>query len=313
MNRFIAENEDVYDKSFVVEEDGHRWEETPDDYLERIRHRNIKGYAVQIQHSGQWAEVKVFPIWKKRSFVPHAGEKSKETQKALNFKNAVRRLTRLLNHNFRLYEDWFCTYTADNNHLYLTEEECFAAAGRALNRIRYRYHRYGIPLKAVYKAEIKKAKDRFGRYIRDDQGRNMLRVHLHIVLNSGVPPMEIWQAWGIGYQKKSERLYYCREGFVKLATYLVKDTKKGKRKWNSTCNLEQPPPPKTLYAHREGTKSKVYDVAKNENLRADYFEKILPGYNFVESEATFNEHSSGAYLYSRMVLEDKTSKRRRTL
>lgn len=301
MPRFIADNEELYDKSFVAETYDRQWEETPDDYLERIRHRQIKGYAVQVQHSGQWAEIKVFPIWKKRSFVPHTGNRTPDAQQALNHKNAVRRLTRILNHNFKVYEDWFCTFTADNQHLCVTEDECFALANKAINRIRYRYKKAGISFRAVYKAEVKRAKDRFGRLIKDSSGRQLLRVHLHIVLNKGVPIYDIWKAWGIGQQKKAEQLYYLPEGFEKLANYLVKDTKKGRRKWNSTLNLQQPPPPKTAYAHKAGAKRRVFEIARNENLRQEYFENILPGYSFVKSESTYNEQANGVYLYSRMV------------
>lgn len=304
MKHYIADNENLYDKSFKLEINGQEYEETPDDYLERIRAKEIQGYAVEIYKTGPWAEVKLFPIWKKRSFVPHTGGKTPDAQAALNKKNAVNRLTRILNCNFRPYEDKFCTFTCDNAHIYETEEECYEAVEKAVKRIKYRFKKRGVQLKAVYKIEIKRAKDRFGRFIKNSSGNIMLRPHLHIVLNKGVPDDEIFKAWGLGWQKRNETLYYCKEGFVKLARYLVKDTKNGRRSWNSTLNLVKPPPPQKSFTHKAGTKKKVFSAAANENLRKEYFESILPGYIFVQADFTYNENTNGVYLHSRLEKEN---------
>ena len=97
MNRYTVNPDEIYDQSV--------YGETPDDFLERIRHRDIAHYTVQIIPSGDWAEIKIFPEWKKRSFVPKKGEKSPEAKQRQNHKDAVNKLTRILNHHFKPYED----------------------------------------------------------------------------------------------------------------------------------------------------------------------------------------------------------------
>ena len=109
MNRYTVNPDEIYDQSV--------YGETPDDFLERIRHRDIAHYTVQIIPSGDWAEIKIFPEWKKRSFVPKKGEKSPEAKQRQNHKDAVNKLTRILNHNFKPYEDVFATFTCDDDHL----------------------------------------------------------------------------------------------------------------------------------------------------------------------------------------------------
>lgn len=275
--------------------------ETADDFLERMRQKNIKSYAVKIFRSGQWAEIKIFPEWKKRSFVPHKGNTSDEKKAAQNKKDALRKLTRLLNHNYECYRDWFCTFTCDNNHLCRTGDECYKQINRAMNRIRYRFKKAGKPFVAVYKVEIKKARDRKGFYIKDSDGTQLLRGHLHIVFKAGVDIRTVNECWQMGNQKKSEVLRYYDEGFARLAAYFIKDTESGRRRWNCTTNLKAPPPPKVLYSSKAGRKSKVRELAINENLHKEYFENILQGYRFVDSEAKTNEYNNGVYLYARLA------------
>lgn len=292
MKHYTTSPEEVYDLPA----------ETPDDYLERIRHRDIAHYCIQFIFSGQWAEIKIFPRWKERAFVPKKGNKTPDKQQKLNHRNAVYKLTRILNHNFRPYDDMFCTFTCDSNHLYLTDEECFEEAEKAVARIKYRYKKANLPLKAVYKVEIKKAKNSLNQYIKTSDGRQLYRPHLHIVLNKGVNPLILERAWGLGKNKRLELLRYSPEGFLNLAIYLCKDTKPGKRKWNSTTNLAKPPPPRTLYSSSAGSKKKVSSIADSMREQAKYFEELLPNYHFVHSEESYNE-GSGVYMHARMEMK----------
>lgn len=293
MSRYTVNPDEIYDVPLGAE--------SADDFLERIRHKSISHYTVQFIFSGQWAEIKIFPQWKKRSYVPKKGNTTKEAQQRLNKKNAINNLTRILNHNFKPYEDLFFTFTFDDYHLVDNDDAGFELADKALRRIKYQYKKAGVELKAVSKVEIKKAKDSNSRYIRTADGRQLYRPHLHIVMNGGVDIPKLEKAWQYGRNKKVELLRYDREGFLKLATYLCKDTKEGRRRWNSTTSIEKPPPPKVLYSHRAAGKRKVSDVALNANLRKEYFEQLLPGYGFVQAGANINEMSSGTYIHARMA------------
>ncbi|MBQ5326501.1 MAG: hypothetical protein J6K80_04775 [Oscillospiraceae bacterium] len=291
--KYTVNPDEIYDSPLM--------DETADDFLERIRHRSISHYTIQYIFSGEWAEIKIFPQWKKRSQVPKKGNRTKDVQQRLNHRNAVHKLCRLLNHNFKPYKDMFCTFTFDDDHLVEDMATGFEMADRALRRIKYQYRKAGVPLKAVSKVEIKKAKDCFSRYIRTADGRQLYRPHLHIVLNGGVPFPLLESAWKYGSNKRIELLRYDREGFLKLAEYLCKDTQEGRRRWSSTTNLVKPPPAKNIYSHRAASKSRVSDVAVNANLRREYFEQLLPGYSFVQSGANINEASNGCYIHARMA------------
>ena len=293
MSRYTVNPDDIFDQQV--------YNETADDFLERIRHRDIAHYTVQVIPSGEWAEIKIFPEWKKRQYVPKKGNKTRETQQRLDHKNAVNKLTRILNHNFKPYEDVFATFTFDDDHLVLTDDEGFELAEKGIRRIKYQYRKAGIPLKAVYKVEIKRAKDCLSRYIRTPDGLQLYRPHLHMVMNTGVNMRRIEDAWALGRNKKIEMLRWSPEGFLKLAKYLCKDTKAGRRRWNSTAVIEKPPPPKNFYNNRAGGKRKVAEMATNRTLHKEYFEQLLPGYYFVQSETNINDMCSGTYIHARLA------------
>lgn len=293
MSRYSVNPEEIFDQTV--------WEETPDDFLERIRHKEISHYTVQIIPSGEWAEVKIFPQWKKRSYVPKKGQKSREAQQKLNHRYAVDKLTRILNQNFIPYKDKFITFTFDNEHLVLDDDAGFELAEKGIRRIKYQYRKAGVPLKAVYKVEIKKAKNSRGFLIKTVDGRQLYRPHLHIVMNGGVNPRKLEQAWALGRNKRIEDLRWEPEGYLKLAMYLCKDTKEGRRRWSSTTNLEKPPQPKTVFSSKFGGKRRVGEIAGNKDLQRGYFEQILPGYFFVQSEQAINEDSNGTYIHARMA------------
>lgn len=296
MNRYTVNPDEIYDQYLTAE--------TADDYLERVRSKDICRYTIQRIFSGDWVEVRIFPEWKKRSFVPKKQSGTKEAQQRLNHRNAINKLTRLLNHNFTPYKDMFCTFTFDDKHLVLDEDTGFELAEKGIRRIKHQFKKAGVELKAVYKVEIKQAKRSDSSYIRTADGRQLYRPHLHIVMNGGVPMYKLVKAWAMGENKKIEMLRSSKTGFLKLATYLCKDTKKGRRRWNRTTNLIKPPPPKTTYSDKLGRKSRVFEVAKNENLHKDYFEQILPDYTFVQSTSTFSEFGSGCYIHARMARRD---------
>ena len=295
MNRYTVNPDEIYDKYLTAE--------TADDFLERVRSKDICRYTIQRIFSGDWVEVKIFPEWKKRAWVPRRGETSPDAKQRQNKKDAVNKLTRILNHNFVPYKENFLTMTFDDDHLVLDNDTGFEMAEKGIRRIKYQYKKAGVELRAVYKVEIKQAKRSDSSHIRTADGRQLYRPHLHIVLNGGVDWQKIEQAWAVGENKKLEMLRWSNVGFLKLAQYLCKDTKKGRRRWNGTANLIKPPPPRTTYSDKQGRKSRVFEIAKNKNLHKAYFEQLLPEYSFVESTSTFSDFGSGCYIHARMALK----------
>ena len=181
-------------------------------------------------------------------------------------------------------------------------------AEKGIQRIKYRYKKAGIPLKAVYKVEIKRAKNSKSKYLFTADGRPLYRPHLHIVMNGGVSQRTLVKAWKIGGNKRSEVLRWDPEGFYKLGRYLCKDTREGKRKWNSTLNLTKPPKPKTNYSGKAGSKSRVKEVAVCENLQKEYLEQLLPDYAFAQSTTYCNKVNNGCYIHARMYRKERKNK-----
>ena len=300
MSRYTVDPDEFFDRDICTE--------TADDFVERVRGKGVSHYAVQTIYSGEWAEVRIYPCWKSKGNAPKKKPPNEDAKKRYNHKVAVDRLTRLLNHNFKPGKDLFYTFTFDDAHCVETAEEGFALADKGIKRIKYRYKKAGIELKAVYKVEIKRAKNCKSKYLFTAEGRPLYRAHLHIVMNGGVDHRELMKAWKIGKTKRIEVLRWDPEGFYKLAKYLCKDTKEGKRKWNSTFNLEKPPQPKTSYSGKSNSKRKIAEVAVQTGLQKEYFEQILPEYAFAQSEVAFRDFGDGCYIHARMYRKEKAKK-----
>ena len=128
MNRYTVNPDEIYDKYITAE--------TADDFLERVRSKDICRYTIQRIFSGDWVEVKIFPEWKKRAWVPKRGETSPDAKQRQNKKDAINKLTRILNHNFVPYKDYFLTMTFDDDHLVLDDDTGFDMAEKGIRRIK---------------------------------------------------------------------------------------------------------------------------------------------------------------------------------
>ena len=121
--------EDIYLTSFLQEPGQHdEWapyEDTPEEYLEAIRHKNVHGYMVKTTKAGKWLECEMYPIWKRAKDAPKESKEvgTSEAQQHLNDRKSIRRLARKINANFTPHIDYWCTFTSDNEHLYQTEAE----------------------------------------------------------------------------------------------------------------------------------------------------------------------------------------------
>lgn len=152
-----------------------------------------------------------------------------EAMAKINAKRAQRKLTRLINNNFKAGDySLSLTYTSDNRAL--TAEAAEDDLKKFLRNLRLRLKRLGIVLKYIAVTE---------------HGKRSL--HHHVVINGEVPVELVNKCWSFG------RVHITplddMGNYERLAAYLLKETSKNynnkelstcKWRWRSSRNLVQP-------------------------------------------------------------------------
>lgn len=303
--------QDIYTTSFLKTpgpSDGWEpWEDTPQEYLEAIRNPHVCRYAIKTTKAGKWLECEMYPMWIATRDVPRAPKiaSSSQAQKDLNDRNAKRRFCRKVNANFVEFIDWWATFTCDDEHLFLTEAAAQDFVGLFLKRLRRMYRGLDLELKYAYAIEYKMARDKYKRPIRDPEtGEQLVRPHIHIVLNAGPTAQQIMAKWQGGAIMQMRPLQPSHTGYTGLAKYITKSPKAGRRRFACSTNLKEPTVT-TSYNNRKASKNAVQRLAKDEQARPEWFEKLYRGkYKFVDCEAKYNAVNDGTYLYCRLELAD---------
>ena len=102
---------DDYDEIFA-------YTDTNDERLASLDDKSIIKYRVKTIKSGKVLESEVYPIWNTHKSTSRARKirESRDTQKRLNEKNALKRIIRLVNANFTDDDIW-CTFTYETAKL----------------------------------------------------------------------------------------------------------------------------------------------------------------------------------------------------
>ena len=203
-----------------------------------------------------------------------------EAMRIYNEEQAIRKLTRLINENFKP-EDWFITLHYEKHNRPKTLEEAEQMLSYFMRKLRVLYKKYGVELKYVKRTA-------FG-----DRGA----VHHHIIIPKGVTIQEINILWRefvkatFGARPPEYRSLYDTGEYSSLAAYIVKQ-KSGDnpytKKWISSRNLKRPLPERDQYV--EDIKWREPPVA-----RAGYYidtDSIRAGCNPINGRP---------YLFYRMV------------
>ena len=174
---------------------------------------------------------------------PQRKKKSKKTslaQAKINFKNAKRKLKRIIECNFTSYDYWvYVTYNDDNMPKNIKEAEYELEL--YIDRLRDPYKAKGADLKFVYVTETGKG-----------------RIHHHILLNNCIPQKILVEKWGKYVHKGNYyipigkvRVKHLRDNYITktgyksvsdVAGYMTKelslyDGMKYRHKWHSSRNL----------------------------------------------------------------------------
>ncbi|MCL2636943.1 MAG: hypothetical protein FWD48_01100 [Oscillospiraceae bacterium] len=258
--------------------------QSPDDFLELLRHENVKLYRTKTIKAGNQLECEIFPLFNPQEKIrAKEHEKSREAQKNLNHKNTKKNITRLSNANFTS-SDYWGTFGYDDNNLPATPEEALKDVKNFLRRLARLHKKQGLEFKYIYVTEFKHDGD-------------VVRAHHHIMMSGGISRDEIESKWNGGAYPQTRRLRVKHDcGLNGIANYLAKG-KSYERFWGHSKGLKQP---KIDIADKKITKRRAEKIAWDENCVPEIFEKLYKDYAFRSVEVKRSDFVSGVYIYVQM-------------
>lgn len=270
--------------------------DTNDERLASLSDKSIIRYRTKTIKSGNILESEVYPIWNTRSAVSRAKRfrESRETQKALNAKNAVKNLIRLVNTNFTDKDIWG-TFTYETKKLPNSIEDAQKEMSKFIRRLKYYGEKHDFePLKYVYVTEFE-----------DDEKKGKKRVHHHIVCN--FPDRDVAEKlWRNGARRQTRRLQADEDGYEGLVRYIMKDPK-GAKRYVTSKNLQKP---KVTIADCKFTRKRVRQLVNGEISAVTVFESMYKGYALHKAFSYTSEYVSGAYIYVKMNKQNAFVRRR---
>ena len=255
--------------------------------------------------AGEMLYCESYPIWdtaagrearKKLGELKRRG--STEAQKRLNIRNAKKKIIRKINANFGV-NDLLCTFTYPDGGQPGNEDEAIRNMRNFVRRIRTLCRHKELPdRKYIYITETTSSAARGTRY------------HHHMILTGeGLTREKVETCWyGVHKGISNTRRYQDQEaGMTGFVMYMLKGIGAdkgqqivGRRKWSCSKNLT---PPKETTADKKISRRRVEQIARdieNRDTAKEIFEKLYPGYRFVEIEVRTSEFVTGAYIYATM-------------
>ena len=245
------------------------------------------GYRTRTIKAGTRLEAEVYPIFGRSQEAEARKQKlnmTRERQAQLNTKRAKRRLVLLMENNFCYETDIHVTLTYAGDEP--TVERCRKDIRNFLNRVKRRRHeRCDDELKYIYA-------------IGHDGSQ---RIHVHMVMNGGIPRDELERMWGKGYAN-TMRLQKFGGGLQGMANYLYRQNEKardngdraGFHMWSGSRNLKKPK------EHVSDTKISNRKVKKAAQDFAVYGREIMqrtyPGYTLENAEVYCSDVVDGVYI-----------------
>lgn len=287
----------VYEESFAIEQKDSR-----EQHLESLRDSMIAGYRVKTIRSGPMLEIEAYPYWK----IPEGkrrkqDKESSQAQKNLNDKNTKKHVTRLVNANFRDYDDIWLHYTYQDSKMPLDFEQAKKDMTNLIRRMKHwlkKQEKYKeFELKYIYVTE------------HTSDGKKV-RAHHHMVTN--FPNRDVAEElWNGGGRSRSRRLESDDFGFEGMARYITKEKgNKTMKRYTPSRNLKQPT---FTVADTKLSRRRAEKIAREEIPAQELFEKWHKDYQFKDMQVAFSDFVSGAYLYVRMKRIDTLVKQKRRL
>ena len=237
------------------------------------------GYRTRTTVAGPRLEAEVYPIFGREQEKRARAAKqmiSPEKQRRLNYERSVRHLIQLVDANF----------TDQDIHLTLTYQDapdykqCRKDIRNFMNRVKRIREKRKLPeLKYIYTIEG------------NDDGKRE-RIHVHLLMNSGIGREELEQIWAKGYAN-ADRLRPDESGLEAISRYIVKQ-QKNKRKWCQSRNLKQP---KSRTSDSKCSNARVKRIAYDfRNEAKEIMEKLYPGYRYIKCSVFYSDVLDGVYI-----------------
>ncbi|MDB8790661.1 hypothetical protein PN398_08000 [Romboutsia sp. 1001216sp1] len=249
-------------------------------------------YETKTVTSGPIREVEVYPVFLKKDIPEELRlKRTKEAQKNLNNKNAVKYFIRKVNANFT-YRDYYITLAYSNKNIPRNHEEAKKHIRNYIRRLNYMYKKQQMK-NGVSEKKCKKIKYMFVTEI-SKEGKG--RYHHHIIMNSVLPMEVVEETWKYGRRNNIRRLSPDENHLSGLAGYLTKDPK-GKKRWGCSRNLKEPLITRSI---SKFSKKKINNMSKYHDLIESEMEKVNPGYKFIDAKVHINTYNGKPYIYARM-------------
>lgn len=252
-----------------------------------LRHRYVSRYRTRTVDAGPMRYIEIYPIlnaWEGAGRARQKVRESRAAQKALNERNARKKIEWLFNENFDS-GDVFATLTFAEP---AEEGEARNAVRKLIRRarayVRRDTSRKDAVLKYIYVIEGKTGADEIERY------------HIHMVI-SGISRDALESLWEYG-RANTRKLQPDKNQFTGLAKYMTKQ-QRFRRRWSCSKNLRRPR--ETVADHKISRRKVERLAAEARYAAAEIFEKANAGFRLVEEpEIKLSDYVPGAYIYARM-------------
>jgi hypothetical protein len=268
--------------------------DTRDDFLDAIGHPSVKAYRNKAQFCGEILENDVCATWNAKAQSSAARtamrEQSPETIENRNNHNAERRISQLLNTNFKSGD--YAMYLSFR-HEPRGWDEAHKALEWYIKALRKSYKAAGKELTYLYVYECA------------NKDGEAVRQHFHIFINGEIDRDLAEDIWRSKYGKaNSTRLEQDEYGLTGFGCYVLKAPRgvKNLRRWAGSQNLKQPDVTRStrLPSGQRITKKLMLDMISGKKDIKEVFERAYRDYVFIDARTKYSQYASGVYLYVRM-------------
>ena len=275
---------DVFDAEIEPEDQEGQlsfWRDEPSD----IRVGQM-GYKRRTTKAGPRLEAEIYPVFgaeRKNQIREARKNRTPEKQRRLNEQRAKHRLVLLIDTNFG-EGDYHLTLTYAGEAPDL--DRCKKDIRNFIDRVKRLRARRGL-------GELK--------YIYAIGNDGKARIHVHMIMNGGIPRDELEAMWAKG-RTNLVKLQPDEHGLQGIANYLFRQNAEAKntgdyawqKTWVPSRNLKRP---KTRKRDCKCSNAKVKRLTSDISNRAkEIMEKLYPGYRFVQCIVKYSDIVDGVYI-----------------
>ena len=252
-------------------------------------------YETKTITAGPIREMEMYPVFLKKDIPEEFRVKTtKQAQKNLNNKNAVKYFIRKANTNFEK-GDYYLTLNWPNNSRPKDYEEAKKMVRAYINKLNYEYRKQQLKeegKKLTSKTKKKNYKKIKYMYVIEISKEGKGKYHVHMLLSSELSMNLVEKCWKHGRRNNIRRIDPDDKHITDLATYLSKDAK-GKKRWGCSKGLKEP----VITTSKKVSKKKIYNMSNNENIIKAEMEKLNPKYKVIEFTVTKNKWTNMPYIH----------------